>query len=119
MSNERPDKEKQSIGIDHFDRFFAVKYPPRECDGRVLDAMVGIYNGMLFWQKEMTYQFLEPVQDLEKAYEQKVFEITHYDFGDKPERPYEVLDVPLPVKRLYYSKSGNCYSEAEYTKCNP
>lgn len=112
-------RQYKTLEIDHFEKFFAVKYPPRECDGYVLTAMVGIYNGMLFWKEDVTYQFLEEVKNIEKAYDEKVFKITHNWWGEKTERDYEVLSEPLPTKRLYYSKSMERYSEANYVLYNP
>ncbi len=112
-------KQHKTIEIDCFDKFFAVKYPPRKCDGHILYAMVGIYDGMLFWKEDSTYQFLEPVKNLEKAYKDKVFNITHNWWGKKEECEYEVLDEPIPVKRLYYSNAKGCYAEARYVQSNP
>lgn len=112
-------KQYKTIEIDKFDKFFAIEYPPRECDGHILNAMVGIYKGMLFWKEDYTYQFLEPVKNLEKAYNDKILRITHDTFGEKKERNYKALDNPLPVKRLYYSNSSKLYSEAQYVLFNP
>ena len=112
-------KQYKTIEIDKFDKFFSIEYPPRECDGHILNAMVGIYKGMLFWKEDYTYQFLEPVKNLEKAYNDKILRITHDTFGEKKERNYKVLDNPLPVKRLYYSNSSKLYSEAQYVLFNP
>ena len=112
-------KQYKTIEIDKFDKFFAIEYPPRECDGHILNAMVGIYKGMLFWKEDYTYQFLEPVRNIEKAYKDKILRITHDTFGEKKERNYKVLDNPLPVKRLYYSNSSKLYSEAQYVLFNP
>lgn len=110
-------KNYKTLEIDKFEKFFAVMYPPRKCDGRILYAMAGIYNGMLFWKEEVTYQFLEPVKSIEKAYEDKVFKITHEWYGEKKEREYKKLENPIPVKRLYLSKHG-FYSEARYVETN-
>lgn len=111
-------KRYKTIEIDHFDKFFAVRYPPRNCDGYRTSAMVGVYKDMLFWKGSITYQFLGPVKNLEKAYKDKVFKITHNDW-DKSECEYEVLDEPIPVKRLYYSNMKGCYAEARFVKYNP
>ena len=112
-------KQYKTIEIDKFDKFCAIEYPPSECDGHILNAMVGIYKGMLFWKEDYTYQFLEPVRNIEKAYKDKILRITHDTFGEKKERNYKVLDNPLPVKRLYYSNSSKLYSEAQYVLFNP
>lgn len=111
-------EQYKTIEINKFDKFFAVEYPPRECDGHTLYAMVGIYQGMLFWKEECTYQFLETVKNLEKAYKDKAFKITHEWFGEQQERDYKVLDKPLPVERLYCSNLRKIYSEAEYVQYN-
>ena len=111
-------KQFDTIVIDKFDKFFAVEYPPRKCDGHIMYAMVGIYKGMLFWKEDYTYQFLETVKNIEKAYNEKVFKITHEWYGDKQERSYKVLENPIPVKRLYYSNSRKCYAEAGYVEHN-
>ncbi len=108
----------KTIEIDKFDNFFAIEYPPRQCDGYVPFAMVGVYHVMLFWKEEYTYQFLEPVKNLEKAYEDKVFKITHDCIGEKKERDYKILDKPIPIKRMYYSNSRKIYSEAGYVQHN-
>lgn len=112
-------KQYKTIEIDKFDKFFAVEYPPRKCDGHILYAMVGIYKGMLFWKEDVTYQFLEPAKNLEKAYDDKIFEITHGKFGERKELDYKVLNEPLAIERLYYSNSKKLYSEAIYVLYNP
>ena len=110
-------KRYKTIEIDHFDKFFAVEYPPRECDGRILYAMVGIYNDMLFYEEDMTYQFMEIPKNIEKAYKEKCFKITHEWYGEKLERPHKILDEPIPTRRLYWSKHG-FYADAEYVDAN-
>lgn len=112
-------KQYKTIEIDKFDKFFAVEYPPRKCDGYIMRAMVGIYQGMLFWKEDYTYQFLEPVRNIEKAYKDKVFKITHDCIGEKKEREYKVLNNPIPTKRMYFSNALKGYSEADYVKHNP
>lgn len=110
-------KQYRTIEIDRFERFFAVKYPPRECDGAVLYAMAGIFNGMLFWQEELTYQFLKPEKDLEKAYKNKIHEITHECWGDQKEKEYMILSEPIRTNRLYWSRHG-FYADARYVEMN-
>lgn len=108
-------KRYKTIEIDRFDKFFAVEYPPRECDGCILYAMAGIFDGMLFYEEDITYQFLEIPDDIEKAYEEKCFKITHWWYGD--EREYSVLDKPIPTRRLYWSNKG-FYADARYVMDN-
>lgn len=125
---EQMEKEAEEIRKQHktieikphkLDKFFAVKYPPRWCDGRILYAMVALYQDMLFWKEDVTYQFLEKPKNLEKAYKEKVKSITHLYSFDKNEREYEVLDEPIPIRRLYYSKSRDLFADAEYVLNNP
>lgn len=125
---EQMEKEAEEIRKQHktieikpheLDKFFSVKYPPRWCDGHILYAMVAIYKDMLFWEEDVTYQFLEKPKNLEKAYKEKVKSITHLYSFDKNEREYEVLDEPIPIRRLYYSKSRDLFADAEYVLNNP
>lgn len=110
-------KQYKTIEIDHFDKFFAVKYPPRDVDGKETYAMVGIYNDMLFWKEDVTYQFLEKPKNLEKAYKEKVHRITRRNPYDKEECEYEVLSESIPTNRLYWSRHG-FYSDARYVEVN-
>ena len=109
-------KQYRTIEIDKFDRFYSVQYPPRKSDGRVLYAMVGIYNGMLYWKEDITYQFLEAVNNIEKAYKDKVFLITH-NWWDKAPREYTKLEEPIQTERLYWSRHG-FYASAQYVETN-
>ena len=43
-----------------------VEYEPRKCDGVVLWAQIGIFENMLFWKEDITYQFCEPFDDEKK-----------------------------------------------------
>ncbi|MCM1246794.1 MAG: hypothetical protein NC293_14240, partial [Roseburia sp.] len=106
-------KQYKTIKVDRFESFFAVEYSPRECDGKVLCAMTGIFNGMLFWKEDMTYQFLEPVKNIEKAYKEKIHKITHEWWNQKSETVYTVLDAPIRTNRLYWSEHG-FYADARY-----
>lgn len=116
----KENREKyKTIEIDKLDKFFAVEYQPRKSSDYIDCAIVGTYHGMLFWKDTITYQFLEPVKNLEKAYKEKVFDFTH-DRISKKEMEYKVLDkIPIQIKRLYYSNTGKCYSEARYVQYNP
>lgn len=108
-------KQFNTIEISRLDIFFSVRYPPRSGDGKVLYAMTGIFQNMLFWKERMTYQFLEKPKNIKKAYEKKIFEITHTRCGEECE--YEKLDKPIPIHRLYWSNKG-FYAEAKYVKAN-
>ena len=96
-----------------------VQYPPRECDGRVLTAQLGIYDGSwLFWRYNLTYSFLEPFEDpkkLKKEYEKHKKRMLEED----GHRGYALLDHELPIERLYWSGSRKAYASAEYTIHNP
>lgn len=108
-------KQYKTIEIDRFDQFFAIEYPPTHVDDVALCAMVGIYKDMLFWKEDITYQFLEKSKNLKKAYKDKVFKITHNWHGE--EFKYKVLDKPIPIHRLYWSKEG-FYADARYVEAN-
>ena len=87
-----------------------VEYAPRECDGVVLWAQIGIIDNMLFW-------FLIPYEDekkLRKEYNKHKENMLEY-FG-KP-RDYRILEQEHPMRRLYWSSHG-FYADAEYVKHN-
>jgi hypothetical protein len=113
---EQERKKYKTIEIDKLEKFFAVEYPPRECDGHILNAMVGIFDGMLFYKGDVTYQFLEKVANLEKEYSKKVYEMTHY-FDEL--RDYKELEEPIKTRRLYWSNTKKLYSDARYVLYNP
>lgn len=91
-----------------------VEYEPRECDGKVLWAQLGIFNGMLYWNEKYTYQFLESfptLKSLRKAYnkhKQRMLE------GGA----YKEVSEEHTMRRLYKSKTFNGYADAEYVQHN-
>lgn len=94
-----------------------IEYAPRECDGKVLWAQIGIIDNMLFWKENVTYQFLEPYEskkDLMKEYNRHKRNIFEDCYGDKN---YKIVDQEYPMHRLYWSKHG-FYADAEYVETN-
>lgn len=92
-----------------------VIYKPRQCDGKVLWAQIGILDNMLFWKEDMTYQFLEPYDSekkLRKAYEKHKEKILDKRYGE-----FEIVDQEHEMRRLYWSKHG-FYADAEYVLHN-
>lgn len=92
-----------------------VEYEPRECDGQVLWAQIGIIDNMLFWKEDVTYQFLEPYgneKKLRKEYEKHKNNILHDTYSK-----YRIVDDEKPMHRLYWSNHG-FYADAEYVKTN-
>lgn len=91
-----------------------VIYEPRAYDGYVSKAQIGIYGGMLFWKENWTYQFLEPhkgKKTLQKAYK------SHYEKMMERQGNFTIVEEPIPIKRLYYSRNG-FYAEAAYVRTN-
>ena len=79
-----------------------VIYKPRQCDGKVLWAQIGILDNMLFWKEDVTYQFLEPYDSekkLRKAYEKHKEKILDKRYGE-----FEIVDQEHEMRRLYWSK---------------
>lgn len=94
---------------------FTVEYEPRECDGVVLWAQIGIFENMLFWKEGCTYQFLEPFKnqkELMKAYEKHKKNMTEGSYRRYRERKRE-----HKMERLYWSSHG-FYADAEYVQHN-
>ena len=92
-----------------------VEYEPRESDGRVLWAQIGIIGNMLFWKENITYQFLEPYDSekkLRKEYEKHKKRILEDTYSK-----YKILEKEKQMERLYWSKRG-FYASAEYVETN-
>ena len=93
---------------------FTVEYEPRECDGRVLWAQIGIFNGMLYWKENCTYQFLEAfatTRELKKAYEIHKKNIMSFS-------GYKEVNEEHEMRRLYKSTTFSGYADAEYVQTN-
>jgi hypothetical protein len=82
----------------------------------VTKAMIGIFQGMLFWKEDCTYQFLEPCENVEKEYQKRIYRITHNTHGE--ELRYTVLQEPIKTNRLYWSNARKCYADARYVEYN-
>ena len=114
LMEEAKEERKKFLYIQPYDLEdrMTIQYPPRKCDGKVLWAQVGIYQGMLYWKSSITYQFLEPypdVKSLKKAYREKVKEITQ-GMG----APFRQLEEEIPMERLYWVEGEGIYAQAEY-----
>lgn len=88
----------------------------RKYDKRKMWSQIGIYKGMLFWKDDMTYQFLEKVDDLVKAYKKKLKELS-----ERAElcKASEIVEEH-PMECLYYFRNNNRgegYATAEYAAC--
>lgn len=107
-------KNYKTIQPTNLEKRFTVEYKPRECDGVVLWAQIGIFQNMLYWKENMTYQFLEPYPDeksLMKAYNKRKQDIL------KSYGKFAVVDKEYPMRRLYWSRHG-FYADAEYVAFN-
>ena len=113
----RQQYETLEVDTEKIDSLFYIEYAPREVDGRILNAFVGIYNNMLLWKSDITFQFLEPKKDLKKAYKEKIEEITTHRGYKTEKRDYTQRQDKPRVKRMYKCLSG-IYSEAEYASHN-
>lgn len=92
-----------------------VEYLPRESDGAVLWAQIGILDNMLFWKEYCTYQFLEPYDNkkkLMKEYEKHKNNILNDNYNR-----FRIVDDEHEIRRLYWSNHG-FYADAEYVKTN-
>jgi len=116
MEKEAVENRKQyeyiEINVDELENLFICEYPPRESDGHIMYGMVAVYHGMLYWKEDMTYQFLDAVKDIKKAYKKKKKELIT-DIWEK-EREYKELEViPFEVKRMYKKKEDR-YADIRY-----
>lgn len=106
-------KNYKTIIPGQLENRITVRYAPRKCDGKILWAQIGIFNNMLFWKEDYTYQFLEPYSSkrkLDKAYNMHKSKILKGD--------YELVSDQLPIKELYWSSKG-FFADARYVACNP
>lgn len=110
-------KKYKTIIPQNLSERFTVEYEPRECDGVVLWAQIGILDNMLFWKEDATYQFLEPYESEKKLmkeynkHKQNILE----DFGGRMK--YRIVEQEHPMRRLYWSNHG-FYADAEYVETN-
>lgn len=114
---EKARNQYKTIVPKKLSRRLTIEYAPRECDGRVLWAQIGILDNMLFWKEDVTYQFLEPYDSKEKLmkeYEEHKKNILDNFNGH---RRYQFIDREYPMRRLYWSEHG-FYADAEYVKFN-
>lgn len=109
-------KEYETIEISPYDltERVTIAYAPRVYDGCIMHAQIGIYGNMLFWKEDCTYQFLEPhktKQSLKNAYKR------HYKKMTEDWQEFNMVDEPIPIKRLYWSRKG-FYTDARYVEFN-
>lgn len=92
-----------------------VEYEPRKCDDAVLWAQIGIFENMLFWKEDMTYQFCVPFDDEKKL--RKEYEKHRKEILDDTYCAVRILEDEKPMRRLYWSNHG-FYADAEYVSTN-
>lgn len=116
IAEENRKNYKTIVPLDLSERL-TVEYVPREFDGVVLWAQIGIIDNMLFWKEDMTYQFLIPYENkkkLMKEYEKHKKNMLE-SFSGK--NNYHIVEQERPMHRLYWSEHG-FYADAEYVKHN-
>lgn len=60
---DRERKKYKTIVPWNLSERITVEYEPRKGDGKILWAQIGIFENMLFWKEDMTYQFCIPFDD--------------------------------------------------------
>lgn len=113
-AEENRKKYKTIIPKDLSERI-TVEYEPRDCDGKILWAQIGIIGNMLFWKEDVTYQFLEPYEDEKKL--KKEYEKRRKNIMEQTCQKYRILEEEKPMRRLYWSNHG-FYADAEYVEHN-
>lgn len=105
-------KDYHTVTPDHLDKRITVRYAPRAIDGRVLWAQIGIFDGMLYWKENMTYEFLEIFENekkLMKSYDEHKQKILKGDFV--------IVEEEHEMQRLYRFEGGkdfDGFASAEY-----
>lgn len=114
IADEERKKYKTIVPFNLSERI-TVEYDPRECDGVVLWAQIGIFENMLFWKEDITYQFCVPFDSEKKL--KKEYEKHKKKILDDTYCAVHVLDEEKPMRRLYWSNHG-LYADAEYVSTN-
>lgn len=114
QAEDRERKKYKTIVPWNLSERITVEYE-RECDGKVLWAQIGIFENMLFWKEDITYQFCEPFDDEKKL--RKEYEKHKKKILDDTYCAVRILEDEKPMRRLYWSKHG-FYADAEYVSTN-
>lgn len=114
IADEERKKYKTIVPFNLSERI-TVEYDPRECDGVVLWAQIGIFENMLFWKEDMTYQFCIPFDGEKKL--MKEYEKHKKEILDDAYCTVNILNEEKPMRRLYWSNHG-LYADAEYVSTN-
>lgn len=112
---EKERSKYKTIVPENLSERITVEYEPRECDGAVLWAQIGIYENMLFWKEDVTYQFLMPFDSEKKM--MKEYEKHRKTIMEDRYNKCHIVDEEKPMRRLYWSNHG-FYADAEYVKHN-
>jgi len=115
LAAEKERSKYKTITPCNLSERITVEYKPRKCDGAVLWAQIGIFDNMLFWEEEMTYQFCVPFdneKELRKEYIKRRKRILDDAYGT-----VRLLEDEKPMHRLYWSRHGY-YADAEYVSVN-
>lgn len=113
IAQEERKKYKTIIPCNLSERI-TIEYE-RKCDGAILWAQIGIFENMLFWKEDITYQFCIPFDNEKKL--RKEYEKHRKKILDGTYKAVRVLDKEKPMRRLYWSKHGY-YADAEYVSTN-
>lgn len=112
---DRERKKYKTIVPRNLSDRITVEYAPREGDVKVLWAQIGIFENMLFWKENMTYQFCVPFDDEKKL--RKEYKKHKKEILDDTYKAVRILEDEKPMRRLYWSKHGY-YADAEYVSTN-
>lgn len=115
LAAEKERSKYKTITPCNLSERITVEYEPRECDGAVLWAQMGIFDNMLFWEEKMSYQFCVPF-DNEKELRKEYIKRRKRILEDKYDA-VRLLEDEKPMHRLYWSRHGY-YADAEYVSTN-
>lgn len=111
---EEERKKYKTIVPHNLSERLTVQYK-RKFDGAILWAQIGMFENMLFWKEDITYQFLEPIENNKKL--KKEYEKHRKKMLDDTYKDVCILEQEKPMERLYWSEKG-CYATAEYVLYN-
>lgn len=115
MANEERKKYKTIVPCSLSERI-TVERRPRRGGGAARWAQIGIFEGMLFWKEDVTYQFCVPFDSKKKLMEE--YEKHKREILDDAYCEVHIMDEEKAMRRLYWSGRCGMYADAEFVQTN-
>lgn len=111
---EEERKKYKTIMPQNLSERITVEYK-RKNVGWTSWAQIGIFENMLFWKEDITYQFCVPFKNENEL--RKEYEKHRKNIMDDTYKTVRILKDEKQMRRLYWSRKGY-YADAEYVNTN-